>query len=214
MTAAPSGQPAFRAALHAIGEAAADRCWHHWQLVQAWQRHTNLTGVRSDADALATLYRDALVALPHWHDGALIDVGSGAGFPGLVLAIARPERPVTLVEPRRKRASFLRHAAAQLGLRHVVVSEVAIEHLAASSQCAAITMRAVFAEDSKLAGLAAFLCLHGRVLVFRRGPVPPEDRSGRLQRVATHAYALARAGGAHATPLGHAKRLDEWVLTG
>lgn len=58
---------------------------------------------------------------------SLLDIGTGAGFPGLVLATARPELSVTLVEPRQKRVSFLRHIIRTLGLSNVQVTDQRIE---------------------------------------------------------------------------------------
>ena len=211
MTNIQPGQAAFRAALQQIGTEAADRAWHHWQMLQLWQRQTNLTGVRGDDEALKTLYLDALVALPHWTQGALLDVGSGAGFPGLVLAMARPQAPVTLVEPRRKRALFLQHAVRELRLRHVAVLQKTVERMPTTTLFNVITLRAVFSADTLLAPLAELLKPRGRLLVFRRGPAPHIERAGALQRVAVHRYAINDQ---HAiTPCNEpdGRRLDEWA---
>ena len=75
---------------------------------QGWARHVE--------DALTGLA--AVAAAP---PGPLVDVGSGGGVPGLVLAVRLPERPVTLIESHGRRAAFLREAAAALGLEHVSV---------------------------------------------------------------------------------------------
>ncbi len=83
---------------------------------------------------------------------SLIDVGSGAGFPGLVLAAALPELTVTLVEPRQKRVSFLRHIIRILGLTNVQVTDQRIEPGQAwdGPECTFITSRAVAAVDAFL----------------------------------------------------------------
>jgi 16S rRNA (guanine527-N7)-methyltransferase len=68
--------------------------------------------------------------LEHLTKGSCVDIGSGAGFPGLVLALARPELDMTLLEPKRKRASFLRVALAELQRADVKVVEARLEDLA------------------------------------------------------------------------------------
>ncbi|RWX43170.1 16S rRNA m(7)G-527 methyltransferase [Candidatus Electrothrix aarhusensis] len=83
---------------------------------------------------------------------SLVDVGSGAGFPGLVLAAVLPELTVTLVEPRQKRVSFLRHIIRILGLTNVQVTDQRIEPGQAwdGPECTFITSRAVAATDTFL----------------------------------------------------------------
>lgn len=101
---------------HTIG-----RFRQHWQLLKDWNETTNLTAIVDEATAAWLHYRDGLEACP-WLTGArVVDLGSGAGFPGLVLSIAMPHLEVTLVEPRRIRVDFLEMAVAKLGLKHVRV---------------------------------------------------------------------------------------------
>jgi 16S rRNA (guanine527-N7)-methyltransferase len=93
-------------------------------LVVTWNARTNLTAARS-ADELVDLFlADALVLArstdPESSD-AWVDVGSGAGAPGLPLALLRPRLALTLLEPRQKRAAFLRTAVGELGCSRVAV---------------------------------------------------------------------------------------------
>jgi 16S rRNA (guanine527-N7)-methyltransferase len=111
-------------------------CWDHFQLLQRWNRTHNLTRITDVRDAAVRHYLDcALPVRQAVEAGALadadafIDVGSGAGFPGLIAALALPTVDATLVEPARKRASFLRVAAGALGLSRVRV--VAPSHVVA-----------------------------------------------------------------------------------
>jgi 16S rRNA (guanine527-N7)-methyltransferase len=75
----------------------------------------NLTGAATPAERVQVLVAPALLALPHLGPGDLIDVGSGNGSPGLVLAFLDPARPATLLEPRSRRWAFLREAARAAG---------------------------------------------------------------------------------------------------
>ena len=100
-----------------------------------WSRRVNLVARDTpEAQVVETHFLDSLTLLP-FLDGAgevhLLDVGSGAGFPGLALACVRPDARFTLCEPRQKRVSFLRHVVRTLGLANVeVVAERVEAHLA------------------------------------------------------------------------------------
>lgn len=90
------------------------------EMVCAWAPRVNLTGHRSLEDVLRWLVLDALAMAPHLPAGdTLLDLGSGAGFPGLPLAILEPDRQIVLVDSRRRRHHFQRAAIRQLGLSNV-----------------------------------------------------------------------------------------------
>lgn len=100
-----------------------------------WSRRINLIARDTpEAQAIENHFLDSLTLLPLLQNAGahLLDVGTGGGFPGLVLACALPEVRFTLVEPRQKRVVFLRHVIRTLGLTNVTVVEDRIEpHLAA-----------------------------------------------------------------------------------
>ena len=91
-------------------------------LLQDWNQRFNLTGIK-EADAIVIKhFLDSLTiwkALPATKRASLIDVGSGAGFPGLPLAIVRPELQLTLLDSTAKKLRFVDHAGAALGLTHI-----------------------------------------------------------------------------------------------
>jgi 16S rRNA (guanine527-N7)-methyltransferase len=94
-----------------------------------WRRRTNLTGPMAPeelvAHALESAYGGRLIS-----DGArLLDIGSGAGLPGIPLAIVRPDLTVTLLEPRGKRAAFLRHTLRAVPVVNAGVLEEHVEKL-------------------------------------------------------------------------------------
>lgn len=102
--------------------------------LQKWNRKINLIARETTAaEVVEKHFLDSLALLPLLNKygggpgASLLDVGSGAGFPGLVLAAAMPELRVTLLEPRQKRTAFLRHIARTLGLTNVLVREERIE---------------------------------------------------------------------------------------
>jgi 16S rRNA (guanine527-N7)-methyltransferase len=92
--------------------------------LQIWNARTNLTGLKSPRDMVIKHFLDSLAVLPFLDSAAsLIDLGSGAGFPGLVLKLARPELNLTLVESRQKKAAFLEYLVSRLRLTGVDVSQ-------------------------------------------------------------------------------------------
>ena len=86
-----------------------------------WQARASLTGFRTPGAIVRGGFLDSLACLRALPESPLrlVDIGSGAGFPGLPLALARPDLQVTLVEASRRRHSFLAHACRKLGLRNV-----------------------------------------------------------------------------------------------
>jgi len=99
------------------------------QLLHEWNQIHNLTGAKTVAaiydNIIDSLYPLTFINKPL----TLLDVGTGAGFPGLVLAIALPETDVVLAEPLKKRVSFLKYAAIDLALPNVKVEGKRVEHI-------------------------------------------------------------------------------------
>ena len=111
-----------RAAPEPLPAEAESALWVHYQLLCEWGRGMSLIGPGTAAEAVERHYGESLAVLP-WLSAAgpgstrrLLDVGSGAGFPGFVLAAARPALEVWLVESRQRKWAFLRAAAARAAL--------------------------------------------------------------------------------------------------
>lgn len=143
-----------------IAEAVVDRLLLYCQELQKWSRKVNLIARNTTAkEMIEKHFLDSLTLLPllHRHGGSgasLLDVGSGAGFPGLVLAAALPELRVTLLEPRQKRTAFLRHVVRTLALGNVQVREERLESgQTLPEQFTFITSRAVAAPVAFIAML-------------------------------------------------------------
>ena len=100
-------------------------------LIQEWNERINLTAITSEEDIIEKHFFDSLLmakVLP-LDSQTLLDVGSGAGFPGIPLKIAFPNLQVTLLEPTNKRANFLNLAIEQLGLKKITVIADRAENL-------------------------------------------------------------------------------------
>jgi len=88
-------------------------------LLQRWNQVFNLTAVRDPGEVITRHLLDTLAVLPYVPVGRLVDVGSGAGLPGIPLAIVRPELAVTLLDASAKRVRFVRQVVIELGLANV-----------------------------------------------------------------------------------------------
>ena len=148
-------------------------------LLARWNATYNLTAIRDPREMLVKHVLDSLamhdaVADLAARDGALADLGTGPGLPGIPLAIAFPALQVTLVESNGKKARFLREAVRQLGLRNARVAESRIEAFDAPGRFDAITARA-------LATLPLILELGGHLLkpdgqlLAMKGVVPQDE---------------------------------------
>jgi 16S rRNA (guanine527-N7)-methyltransferase len=155
----------------AIGkdDRALDLLSRHWDLVSAWNERVNLTAIDDALDAAWLHYRDSLEALAALVPGGITDIGSGAGYPGIPLAIAEPERQVTLVEPRRKRVSFLETVAARLGLGNVRVIEGRSEDTP-KVLTANVVSRATFSDLRDLRACLKWVAPGGQLIAFRSDP--------------------------------------------
>jgi 16S rRNA (guanine527-N7)-methyltransferase len=146
-------------------------------LLEKWNRTHNLTAIRVPERMLTHHLLDALATLPHLprvHALRLVDVGSGAGLPGVPLAIARPEWRVTLLDSKRKKATFLRQVVAELGLRHVTVAASRVEDYKPEEPFDVAISRA-FTELAAFAASARHLVRAGGSLVAMKGVHPQEE---------------------------------------
>jgi len=109
-------------------------------LLIRWNKTYNLTAVRNPAQMVTRHLLDSLAVLPFVQGHNLADLGSGAGLPGIPLAIARPAMQVVLVDSNGKKARFLREAVRALPLENVKVQQMRVEDLPGSFDC--ITARA------------------------------------------------------------------------
>lgn len=100
---------------------------HFTQLILEWNKIHNLTGAKTPYDVQQNI-QDALYPTTFIQDpSSILDVGTGAGFPGLILGIAYSNTPTVLCEPRNKRASFLKYVAMELQLHNITVVKKRVE---------------------------------------------------------------------------------------
>lgn len=140
-------------------------------LLSRWNRAFNLTSVR-DPDQMVTRHLlDSLAALPWLRGSRIVDVGTGAGLPGIPLAIANPERQFVLLDSNGKKTRFVTQAVADLGLANVRVARSRAEQYRADPGFDCAISRA-FASVGELVTQAGQLCVPGGRILAMKGVYP------------------------------------------
>jgi len=137
-----------------------------------WRARLSLTGASTAADVVRSHILDSLAVVQHIAIGSkLMDLGSGAGFPGVPLAIVCPHASITLVESRRKRANFLREVVRRCGLANASVTEGRVEDLPPQVAGAfdLVVSRALWSVPDFLRIASRFL-RSGGLLIAMKGP--------------------------------------------
>ena len=174
MNAIPSAQDQLADGLTRLGwrdsESLAERLIAFGAILLAENEKTNLVGAHALEDLVAAHFLDSLAPLAgETIASPVVDVGSGAGLPGLAAAIAMPELSFSLLEPRAKRAAFLERAVVLLGLRNVVVTKTSAETAGRSggrSHAATALLRAVASPAVALELGLPLLTRGGRLLLY------------------------------------------------
>jgi 16S rRNA (guanine527-N7)-methyltransferase len=158
--------------------------------LKLWNARINLTGLKTDRDIVIKHFLDSLAVLPFLEAAAsLVDLGSGAGFPGLVLKLARPPVILSLVEARQKKAAFLEYLVSRLRLTGVAVVQAHLTPARARQwepKVQAVVSRATFSLPRFLE-LAAPLLAPGGLVLALKGVHPAR---GELERAGAAAARL------------------------
>jgi 16S rRNA (guanine527-N7)-methyltransferase len=133
-------------------------------LLARWNRSFNLTAVRDPLRMVPHHLLDSLALAPYLRGGAVLDVGTGPGFPGLPLAIVEPQRRFVLLDSNGKKIRFVRQAVMELGLDNVEAVQARIESYRSEEKFATILARA-FASLPDIVRLVSPLLLPDGVLL-------------------------------------------------
>lgn len=148
------------------------------ELLAKWNRTYNLTAIRDPIKMVSHHLLDSLAVLPHLplvqKDGALADVGSGGGLPGIPLAIAEPQRRVSLNDANEKSGAFLRQAVIELGLANADVYIGRVQSWRPLERFAVVITRG-FAELAEFVAACRHLVAPGGVLAAMKGVHPREE---------------------------------------
>ena len=143
-------------------------------LIAKWNRVYNLTAVREPEKMLSLHVLDSLAVAPHLAGRTLLDVGSGAGLPGIPLAIVRPGLEVTLLDSNRKKTTFQQQALIELGLANARAVNSRAESWKPPSLFDIVISRA-FSALAEFVAAAGKLCAPEGTLVAMKGVYPHEE---------------------------------------
>jgi 16S rRNA (guanine527-N7)-methyltransferase len=148
-------------------------------LMFKWNSIYNLTSLRDPMQMVTHHLLDSLAAVPAFAGAAnVLDVGSGGGLPGIVLAIVRPDMKVSMIDTVHKKTAFLTQVKAELGLANVTIYTMRVEQLEVSDKFDVITSRA-FADLSDFVNWSSHLLAEQGTYIALKG-VAPEDERQRL----------------------------------
>jgi 16S rRNA (guanine527-N7)-methyltransferase len=150
-----------------VSEALAGQLALYLDLLLKWNARTNLTAIRTPEEMVRRHFADSLFCAARIAASAhtLLDFGSGGGFPGIPVALARPELAVTLAESQGKKASFLREAVRSLGIGSEVWPQ-RVEAMEPGRVFDAVTLRAVDGMAEACRAAAARVATGGQMLIF------------------------------------------------
>jgi len=168
----------MKAALNKLAQSYDDRAVSRFETLldelERWNRKFNLTAIRKRDEMVTAHIIDSLVARPLLHGESVLDVGTGAGFPGLPLAISEPERKFTLLDSNNKKIMFVQHVAGLLGLDNVEAVKGRGEDYAPGHRFDTVIARALAALP-RLVEIAGHHVGEDGVFVALKGRYPAEE---------------------------------------
>jgi 16S rRNA (guanine527-N7)-methyltransferase len=164
-----------RALQIALSDAQIAQLVDYLALLSKWTAVYNLTAVRDPAQMVTQHLLDSLAVVPAFAGTQnVLDVGAGGGLPGMVLAIARPDMRVSMIDTVHKKTAFLTQAKSELGLSNVTVHTMRVEQLQVQQKFDVITSRA-FAELNDFVTWSGHLLKEGGHFIALKGVMPNEE---------------------------------------
>lgn len=145
-----------------------DALLHYRELLTRWNRRFNLTAIRDPGRMIEEHLLDSLSVRPHLRGERIVDVGTGAGLPGMILALAEPERRFVLLDANGKKTRFLREAVRVLGPSNVTIVQQRVEDYRPAVGFDTVVCRA-FAPLPRLLETAGHLCAEGGIVLAQKG---------------------------------------------
>ena len=168
----------LKSSTHGLSEDQQKKLLQYIKLLDKWNKTYNLTAVRTPEKMLGLHILDSLSVLPFINSASVLDVGTGAGLPGIPLAIALPGVKITMLDSLQKKVTFVRQAIGELALENAQIVCNRVEQFQAPRQFEIVISRA-FAELGDFVKAAAHLvAAQGRMLAMKG--VYPYDEIARL----------------------------------
>jgi 16S rRNA (guanine527-N7)-methyltransferase len=159
-----------------LAEAQQKQLMDYLALMAKWNAVYNLTSLRDPMQMVTHHLLDSLAAVPAFDDARnVLDVGAGGGLPGIVLAIARPDMKVSMIDTVHKKTAFLTQVKAELGLANVTVYTMKVQDLQVSDKFDVITSRA-FADLSDFVNWSGHLLAQGGRFIALKGMAPKDEQ--------------------------------------
>lgn len=162
-------------------------------LLATWNKAYNLTAVRDPAQMVRRQLLDSLSIRPWVDQGPVLDIGTGAGLPGLPLAIACPDLPFTLLDTNGKKTRFVQQVVGELGLRNVEVIRARVESLHRPRQFMRITSRA-FATLASMLAISKGLLANDGCWLAMKGARPDAEIAALPEGFSSETHPLSVAG--------------------
>ena len=150
-----------------LSEAQTDQLLDYLTLILKWNKTYNLSAIRDVEEGVKKHLIDSLSIIEHLGDKSLLDVGAGAGLPGLVIGIMRPDLSVSVLDSVGKKCRFMQFAKTQLQLDNVSVINARVEDYRPAHCFGQITSRAFAQIDKTLALTKHLLCDNGSYLLMK-----------------------------------------------
>ncbi|MCK4840933.1 MAG: 16S rRNA (guanine(527)-N(7))-methyltransferase RsmG [Methylococcales bacterium] len=144
------------------------------KLIEKWNKAYNLTAVRNLEDMARIHILDSLAVLPYIEGKRIADIGTGAGLPGIPLAIFLPDVEFTLVDSNSKKTRFVQQAILELKLKNVNVIHSRVENIQADMLFSTVIMRA-FASIQEIISLTSRLIDSSGILLAMKGQKPTDE---------------------------------------
>jgi len=158
----------------ALGRGERSKLLQYLALLEKWNRAYNLTAIRDAGRMVSGHLLDCLSVAPYLTGTRMLDAGSGAGFPGIPVAVAKPDIQVVLLDSNQKKTAFLRQAVADLQLKNATVVCERVEAWRTGEKFDFIISRA-FAEIAEFVALTEHLLAPGGVFAAMKGVYPFEE---------------------------------------
>lgn len=157
-----------------LPESALDKLLQYLALLEKWNRAYNLTAVRDPAQMISRHLLDSLAVIPYVSGAKNADVGTGAGLPGIPLAIALPDQQFDLIDSNGKKIRFVTQAIAELKLSNARAIQCRVEAVQPSGQYNTVLSRAFASLSDMAAGCAHLLAADGAMLALK-GAYPADE---------------------------------------
>jgi 16S rRNA (guanine527-N7)-methyltransferase len=152
----------------------ADRLLRLLDELDDWNQRMNLTAIRERGQQITKHLLDSLAVHSHLRGTRIADIGTGAGFPGLPLAVAMPQLELTLIDSTAKKLKFVEHAAQTLGLHNVQTAHTRAENYRPKERFDCVVSRAVGPIET-FVKWSGHLCVGGGRLLAMKGRYPTDE---------------------------------------